>query len=145
MSSGSNAPRKQNVAAASAGTSSLYKASSRFLHSGERNHGPAGGAGSKGMKRQRGSGTSLDSEESTNITTEVSRCFPLEKESSSGGGVKSKKRFVGVRQRPSGRWVAEIKDTTQKIRLWLGTFDSAEEGAKAYDSGTLYVAACSNL
>ena len=47
----------------------------------------------------------------------------------------SKKRFVGVRQRPSGRWVAEIKDTTQKIRLWLGTFDSAEEGAKAYDSG----------
>lgn len=48
---------------------------------------------------------------------------------------KSKKRFVGVRQRPSGRWVAEIKDTTQKIRLWLGTFDSAEEGAKAYDSG----------
>lgn len=47
---------------------------------------------------------------------------------------KSKKRFVGVRQRPSGRWVAEIKDTTQKIRIWLGTFDSAEEGALAYDN-----------
>ncbi|KAL5980790.1 Serine/threonine-protein kinase/endoribonuclease IRE1 [Asimina triloba] len=45
----------------------------------------------------------------------------------------SNNKFVGVRQRPSGRWVAEIKDTTQKIRMWLGTFESAEEAARAYD------------
>ncbi|KAK6163777.1 hypothetical protein DH2020_000641 [Rehmannia glutinosa] len=48
-------------------------------------------------------------------------------------GGANKNKFVGVRQRPSGKWVAEIKNTTQKIRMWLGTFDTAEEAAQAYD------------
>ncbi|CAJ2637351.1 unnamed protein product [Trifolium pratense] len=47
--------------------------------------------------------------------------------------IETKNKFVGVRQRSSGRYVAEIKDTTQNIRMWLGTFETAEEAAKAYD------------